>query len=46
MLEKTLIYTTAEIVVSELINLEFDRVKDDTHSYLELLVNQRNPKKP
>jgi predicted DNA-binding protein with PD1-like motif len=37
-----LIYTTAEIVIVELLDLEFAREEDSTYGYHELVVKQRN----
>ena len=45
LLDGTLIYTTAEIVLGELDELEFSREKDSTYVYNELVVKKRKPKK-
>jgi uncharacterized protein len=45
LLDESLIYTTAEIVIGELSDLEFDRTTDSTYGYKELLVKKRNVKK-
>jgi len=45
LLDESLIYTTAEIVIGELADLEFDRVVDSTYGYKELSVKKRNIKK-
>lgn len=41
LMEKTLIFTTAEIVVGKLSNLEFSRVKDKAYGYLELSIRSK-----
>jgi uncharacterized protein len=46
LLDQNLIYTTAEIVIAELSELEFDRIKDDTYGYQELNVRPRKGKTP
>ena len=38
LLDENLIYTTAEIVIVELIDVSFDREVDDTYGYSELVV--------
>lgn len=45
LLDGSLIYTTAEIVVAELDELEFAREKDSTYGYNELAIKKRKPKK-
>ena len=44
LLEGALIYTTAEIVIGELEDLEFERTTDLTYGYKELSVKKRKPK--
>lgn len=41
LLEDTLVYTTAEIIVAELTNLKFDKKKDPTYGYRELVVRSK-----
>ena|SRR5689334_24543213 len=41
LLDKNLIYTTAEIVVVELTDVEFTRETDPTYGYQELLVKKK-----
>jgi predicted DNA-binding protein with PD1-like motif len=45
LLDESLIYTTAEIVIGELTEKEFDRTLDTTYGYKELLVKPRSQKK-
>jgi predicted DNA-binding protein with PD1-like motif len=45
LLDDSLIYTTAEIVIGELSDLEFDRTIDSTYGYKELSVKPRPQKK-
>lgn len=45
LLDGSLIYTTAEIVVAELDELDFAREKDNTYGYNELAIKKRKPKK-
>lgn len=40
LLDKNLIYTTAEVVVIQLVDLEFNRTKDPTYGYNELVVTR------
>ncbi|MFZ6011304.1 MAG: PPC domain-containing DNA-binding protein [Bacteroidota bacterium] len=42
MLEGNLIYTTAEIALAELTDIEFARVTDPTYGFKELVVNPRH----
>src|SRR6478735_9244576 len=42
LLDENLIYTTAEIVVLELTNLNFKRQLDSTYGFKELVVTKRN----
>jgi predicted DNA-binding protein with PD1-like motif len=42
LLDDNLIYTTAEIVVTDLVDLEFSREVDNTYGYHELIVGIRN----
>ena len=44
LLDENLIYTTAEIVLLQLSDLEFDRMEDPTYGFKELVVT-RNSKK-
>ncbi len=44
LLNDSLIYTTAEIVIGELTDLQFDRIVDSTYEYEELSIKPR-PKK-
>lgn len=44
LLNDSLIYTTAEIVIGELTDLQFDRIVDSTYGYEELSIKPR-PKK-
>ncbi len=44
LLDGSLIYTTAEIVLGELTEVEFAREKDPTYGYNELMVIERKPK--
>ena len=41
LLDDNLVYTTAEIAIAELSELEFDRVMDNTYGYHELLVKEK-----
>jgi uncharacterized protein len=41
LLDGNLIYTTAEIVIGELTDLEFIRIKDSTYGFSELAVKKR-----
>ena len=41
LLDGCLIYTTAEVVIIELTEVQFDRQVDDTFGYRELVVNPR-----
>jgi len=41
LLDDNLVYTTAEIIVVELLELEFAREKDSTYNYNELVVKRR-----
>jgi predicted DNA-binding protein with PD1-like motif len=41
LLENNLIYTTAEIAIAELNDLEFDRETDSTYGYKELVVKKK-----
>jgi predicted DNA-binding protein with PD1-like motif len=41
LVEQNLIYTTAEIVIAELPDLEFDRETDSTYGYKELTIKKR-----
>jgi predicted DNA-binding protein with PD1-like motif len=41
LMNNNLVYTTAEVVVVELIELEFTRETDSTYGYEELVVKQR-----
>ncbi len=41
LLDGNLVYTTAEIVIGELTNVEFDREIDSTYGYQELAVKRR-----
>lgn len=43
LVDGNLIYTTAEIVIVELIDFEFTREKDSTYGYQELVIKKRNP---
>jgi predicted DNA-binding protein with PD1-like motif len=43
LLDGNLIYTTAEIVVVELTDLEFVREKDSTYGYQELAIKKKSP---
>jgi uncharacterized protein len=43
LLDNNLVYTTAEIVIVELIDLEYSREKDSTYGYSELVVKKKNP---
>lgn len=45
LLDENLIYTTAEIVLMEMIDLEFQREVDSTYGFPELKVNQKEKKK-
>lgn len=45
LLDNNLIYTTAEIVIGILTDVEFDREKDSTYGYLELAVKRKKKKK-
>lgn len=45
LLDQNLIYTTAEIVVSNLDDLEFKRVSDPVYGYKELVVRRRKMKR-
>jgi predicted DNA-binding protein with PD1-like motif len=42
LLEGNKVYTTAEIVILELTDLEFGRIKDDTYGYEELIIEARH----
>lgn len=42
LLDGNKVFTTAEIVILELTELEFGRIKDDTYGYEELTVKPRN----
>jgi predicted DNA-binding protein with PD1-like motif len=42
LMNNNLIYTTAEIVIVELMDLEFSRETDPIYGYQELVVKQRN----
>lgn len=44
LLDDNIIYTTAEIVIGILTDVEFDREKDSTYGYLELAVKKRKKK--
>ncbi|HEY9049808.1 MAG TPA: PPC domain-containing DNA-binding protein [Ohtaekwangia sp.] len=44
LLDNNLIYTTAEIAIAELPDLEFDRETDSTYGYKELAVRRRSKK--
>jgi predicted DNA-binding protein with PD1-like motif len=41
LLDKNLVYTTAEIVIVDLTDLEFTREKDSTYGYPELVVKKK-----
>jgi predicted DNA-binding protein with PD1-like motif len=41
LLDNNLIYTTAEIVIGELTDIQFEREKDSTYGYNELAVKKR-----
>ena len=41
LMDKNLVYTTAEIVIVELTDLEFAREKDSTYGYQELVVKKK-----
>jgi uncharacterized protein len=45
LLDDSLIYTTAEIVIGELNDLQFDRVHDSTYGYKELSIRPQTKKK-
>ncbi len=45
LLDDSFIYTTAEVVIGELTDLEFDRTLDSTYGYKELSVKPRPQKK-
>lgn len=45
LMDENLIYTTAEIVVISLVDLEFDRITDPTYDYKELVVRRVKRKK-
>lgn len=45
LLDESLIYTTAEIVIGELKDVEFDRTLDSTYGYKELFVRPKSRKK-
>ena len=44
LLDDSLIYTTAELVIGELTDLQFDRIVDSTYGYKELSVRPRTKK--
>lgn len=44
LLDENFIYTTAEIIITELSDLEFQREKDDTYGYQELSIQKRKKK--
>ena len=46
LLEENFIYTTAEIAVASLTDLEFDRQPDSTYGYHELLVKEKKSVQP
>lgn len=41
LLNETLIYTTAELVLGELTEVEFERIVDSTYGYQELFIKQK-----
>lgn len=43
LLDGNLVYTTAEIVIVELVDYEFKREKDSTYGYQELVIKKRSP---
>ena len=43
LLDENLIYTTAEIAIAELSELEFERLPDATYGYPELVIHPRKP---
>jgi len=45
LLDQNLIYTTAEMVIAELSELEFSREKDSVYGYQELSIQKRSNKK-
>jgi uncharacterized protein len=47
LLDDNLVYTTAEIAIADLEDLQFDRVTDPAYGYPELFIRPRNePRKP
>jgi uncharacterized protein len=46
LLDETLVYTTAEIVLVEMRDLEFQREADSTYGYPELVIRKKEIKKP
>lgn len=46
LLDENLAYTTAEIVIVEMNDLEFKREVDSTYGYPELIIRKREKKKP
>ncbi|MBI1770451.1 MAG: DNA-binding protein [Bacteroidetes bacterium] len=42
LLDNNIIYTTAEIVVAELVDIEFARAIDNTYGYNELVIKHRD----
>ena len=42
LLDENLIYTTAEIVIGELLDVEFTRETDTTYGYPELVIKAKN----
>jgi len=46
LLDETLVYTTAEIVLVDMRDLEFQREVDSTYGYPELVVRKKEIKKP
>jgi predicted DNA-binding protein with PD1-like motif len=46
LLDENLVYTTAEIVIVEMTDLEFERKVDSTYGYSELFIRKKEMKKP
>jgi predicted DNA-binding protein with PD1-like motif len=46
LLDENLVYTTAEIVIVEITDLEFQREVDSTYGYPELVIRKKEKKKP
>jgi uncharacterized protein len=46
LLDETLVYTTAELVLVEMRDLEFQREVDSTYGYPELVIRKKEIKKP